>query len=134
MTRLEDMPEGVREAAIGTVKRTAAANAQIVEADVRRAIHTYANVLCDQGILRGNTPTPQDVVEFMEEREVTIERHLNSYPMSDLASSRPRYTPEQIERIKRDGASLAQERLRAMLTDVTQRLDEAHFSTLANLG
>lgn len=33
-----------------------------------------------------------------------------------------------------EGTSLAQERLRAMLTDVTQRLDEAHFNTLANLG
>jgi len=136
MTRLEDMPEGTRETAIGNVKRAAEAQARIIEADVQRAIHKHADVLCDQGILRGNTPTPQDVVEFMEEREATIERHLNSYPMRDERphGMTPRYTPGQIERIKREGTSLAQERLRGMLTDVTQRLDEAHFITLPNLG
>ena len=144
MTRLEDMPEGVREAKIEGVQREAEAQARIVEADIQRAIHTHADVLCDQGILRMTyRDVPQDVVEFTEARTARIEQHLNSYPMGDqyrrthLASSRPadfRWTAEEVERIKRDGASLAQERLRAMLTDVTQRLDEAHFNTLPNLG
>ena len=138
MTRLEDMPEGTRETAIGNVKRAAEAQARIIEADVQRAIHTHADVLCDQGILRmnRNSDVPQDVVEFTEVRETRVKEHLNSYPMRDErpVGMTPRYTPEQIERIKRDGARLAQGRLWAMLTDVNERLDEAHFITLPNLG
>ena len=144
MTRLEDMTEEIRQAKIAGVQREAEALARMNENDIQRAIHTHADVLCDQGILRMTyRDVPQDVVEFTEAREARIEQHLNSYPMGDqyrrthLASSRPadfRWTTEEVERIKRDGASLAQERLRAMLTDVNERLDEAHFSTLPNLG
>jgi spore cortex formation protein SpoVR/YcgB (stage V sporulation) len=100
------------------------------EADAREArqherriqgyIDRYTDALCDQSILRMNSGSggvEQDVVEFMEERQQTIDSFLAELNgMARRGGSM--FTPQELARIVTSGASRADERLRAMRNDV----------------
>jgi len=129
-TRLDAMNEDDRETQRNRLARYNEIVANVeAEADAREArrhedriqgyIDRYTDALCDQSILRMNSGSGggQDVVEFMEERQRSINSFLNELAGLGRRDG-SRFTPSELARIVTSGASRADERLRAMRNDV----------------
>lgn len=85
------------------------------ERDRQCVINRYADVLCDQGIIRSRQP--MTTAEFMEARQSNIER---DNPTDALVTTmfRRAYAPAEQKDIKRAAEALAIERLQAMIQDI----------------
>ena len=134
-TRLYEMTEAdknhqanLREIRRNYQARQDAAVLRHHESRIESYIERYATALCDQSVLRSNQST--EILQVMEQRAETIQQF-----MTALQGERTywhRFTDAEEERVLREGAEMAKERLETMLRDVNVRLEEMFFATMPN--
>ena len=100
------------------------------EGRIQSYIERYATALCDQGVMRSNQCT--EILQVMEQRAETIQQFMTS--LQGERTYWHRFTEEEEARVLRQGASMAKERLAAMLRDVQDRIREMQFATMPNVS